>query len=144
MERERLERRYEDDYEENLARRERDATLARGGPPDLEECVSHDERRDDDNCVWIDGPRVRVHVATLIGHCGRSSVAERQVSTLDTRVRFPPPALHVVLGRGIEETERHSAIELRSGHLFADHLERQSTYGAIQEYAGITREAWLD
>src|SRR5437764_4369534 len=61
-----------------------------------EEEVDEREDRHDERRVEIGLPGIRTRrehrVATLRTLRGRSSMVEREVSTLDTRVRFPPPA----------------------------------------------------
>src|SRR5438309_6760007 len=82
VKRERFERREKDSEQQKLAQRECDLARPRSGPPDLKESVSRNKSRDHDNAVRIASPRVRIHVATLVG--ARAGVAQWQSA------RFPP------------------------------------------------------
>jgi hypothetical protein len=60
-------------------------------------------------------------------------MVEHQVSTLGTRVRFPPPALSVlraILFSNLKTVERETGLAF-------------FLYGAIQKYGGFERPEWL-
>ena len=94
VERERVERADLDGQQERAAGEEAGDAPARRGEARARDQVGGGETRDDDEGVRVPGEAIRIHgrYASRAPPRGRSLVAKHQVSTLGTRVRFPPPA----------------------------------------------------